>query len=390
MLVKLKNYLGMATNNKILLITVCLVSTLVFAQENVEYNSFSPGSIWNDTDGSHINAHGGGFYYEDGTYYWYGEHKDSHSLANVGVRVYKSKDLYNWENCGVALAVSNDPNSEITKGSVIERPKVVYNRNTDKYILWFHLELKDQGYAAARTGVAIGDSPLGPFTYIKSFRPNAGVWPQNFSEEQKNFNSEESKYEWWTQEWSEALEDGLYTRRDFEGGQMSRDMTVFVDDDGKAYHIRSSEENQTLHIALLTDDYLDFTDTWVRVQPGGQNEAPAVFKSGDYYYMITSGLTGWDPNAARSFRSKSMLGPWESLGNPAKGKGANLTFNSQSTYVLSVQGLKDAHIFMADRWNPKNHQDGRYVWLPIKISDGKPVINWINQWNIKDEFLNNF
>jgi len=35
---------------------------------------------------------------------------------------------------------------------------------------------------------------------------------------------------------------------------MAREMTLFVDDDGKAYHIYSSEENSTTHISLLTDD----------------------------------------------------------------------------------------------------------------------------------------
>ena len=34
---------------------------------------------------------------------------------------------------------------------------------------------------------------------------------------------------------------------------MSRDMTLFVDDDGKGYHIYSSEDNLTLHIAELTE-----------------------------------------------------------------------------------------------------------------------------------------
>ena len=171
-------------------------------------------------------------------------------------------------------------------------------------------------------------------------------------------------------------------RRDFEEGQMSRDMTVYVDDDGKAYHVHSSEENQTLHISLLTDDYLDFTDTYVRVQEGGQNEAPAVFKSGNTYYMITSGLTGWDPNPARSFKSKSMLGPWEKLGNPAVGEEAELTFRSQSTFVLPVAGKKDAYIYMGDRWNPKNHRDGRYIWLPISITNGKPEFKWHDEWDL--------
>ena len=364
-----------------------LILSLLFVEHCIPqssgYTSFTPGKIWKDLDGNHINSHGGGIYYEDGVYYWYGEHKGENSLAQVGVRVYTSKDLYNWTNKGIALSVSANPNSDITKGSVIERPKVVYNKKTGQYVLWFHLELKGQGYAAARTGLAVSDSPLGPFKYLKSFRPNAGVWPRNFSEKQKQKeNAEALKYEWWTTKWAEALKDGLYVRRDFNDGQMSRDMTVFVDDDGKAYHIHASEENQTLHISLLTDDYLDFTETWVRMQPGGQNEAPAVFKKDDYYYMITSGLTGWAPNAARSFRSKSMLGPWESLGNPAKEKGSEVTFNSQSTYILPVQGLEDFYIFMADRWNPDNHQDGRYVWLPVSFNNDKPEIYWAEEWRL--------
>lgn len=31
-------------------------------------------------------------------------------------------------------------------------------------------------------------------------------------------------------------------------------MTLFVDDDGRAYHVYSSEENSTLHISELTDE----------------------------------------------------------------------------------------------------------------------------------------
>ncbi len=46
----------------------------------------------------------------------------------------------------------------------------------------------------------------------------------------------------------------MFWMRDFEGGQMARDMTIYVDDDGKAYHIYSSEDNLTLQIAQLTDD----------------------------------------------------------------------------------------------------------------------------------------
>ena len=98
--------------------------------------------------------------------------------------------------------------------------------------------------------------------------------------------------------------------------------------------------------------------------------------------MITSGCTGWDPNAARSFKAKSIWGPWESLGNPSIGKDAELTFHSQSTYILPVEGKKNAFIFMADRWVPRNPIDGTYVWLPIKINNGKPILKWYDKWDL--------
>lgn len=44
-------------------------------------------------------------------------------------------------------------------------------------------------------------------------------------------------------------------------------MTLFVDDDGTAYHIYSSEENLTLHIAELSDDYLSHTGKYIRIFP---------------------------------------------------------------------------------------------------------------------------
>ncbi|GGF82716.1 glycoside hydrolase family 43 protein [Wenyingzhuangia marina] len=363
---------------KISLYLLLLLSINLTAQNN----SFSPGELWKDTDGTHINAHGGGILYDQGIYYWYGEHKGESNNAYVGITVYSSNDLYNWKNEGVALAVSKNPNSEIVAGSVMERPKVIYNTKTKQYVMWFHLELKGQGYEAARTAVATSDSPLGPFTYLKSHRPNKKTWPINYNEEWKKTPKEGEVQEWWSEKWYKAVKEGLFIRRDFEQGQMSRDMTVYVDDDGKAYHIHSSEENQTLHISELTDDYLDFTGKWARVDPGGQNEAPAIFKKEGIYYMITSGLTGWDPNAARSFKASSILGPWISLGNPAKGKDSDLTFYSQSTYILPIQSKKDTFIFMADRWNPKKPIDGRYIWLPIKFKDEKPIIEWKSRWKI--------
>lgn len=346
--------------------------------------SFYPGDLWFDTEGNIINAHGGGILYHDGKYYWFGEHKaEKSNAALVGVTCYSSSDLYNWKNEGIALPVSEDLSSPIVKGSTIERPKVIYNTRTGKFVMYFHLELKDRGYEAAHVGVAISDKAIGPYKFIKNGRVNAGKWPMNMTVEQQNASAGVSDFkDWWTPEWMAAIKDGLFVRRDFSGGQMSRDMTLFVDDDNKAYHIYSSEENLTLHIAELTDDYLDYTGRYIVVAPGGHNEAPAVFKKDGRYFMITSGCTGWAANAARLFVADRIMGEWKLYSNPCIGRNAELTFHSQGTYILPVPEKKDAFIFMADRWQPKNPIDGRYIWLPILFEDRLPVLKWFDSWDL--------
>ena len=332
------------------------------------------GELWFDDGGRHINAHGGGIMKYGDTYYWFGEHKDDRtSDALVGVMCYASKDLVNWRNCGVALSVT-DPapnqgndrrmrrgattNSDIEQGCILERPKVIYNPVTKKFCMWFHLELKGQGYSAARYGVAVADRPEGPYKFLYSSRANAGTWPIEGSP--MNFDE--------------------YLKRDYSTGQMARDMTLFVDDDGKAYHIFSSEENYTLHIAELTADYLHHTGRYTRMAPGGQNEAPAIFKHNGTYWMITSGCTGWAPNEARMFSAPSIWGPWTQHPNPCRGPKADKTFNGQSTFILPVNGQ---YIFMADIWRPQHPRDARYIWLPIEFEDGKPIINWKDEWQLK-------
>lgn len=347
--------------------------------------SFKPGQPWLATDSVHINAHGGGILFCKGKYYWYGEYKIAGRLGNsaqVGVSCYSSSDLNTWKNEGIALKVEeNNPESEIQKGCIIERPKVIYNTKTQKFVMWFHLELNGKGYAAARTAVAIADKPEGPYSYIKSYRPNAGVWPLQFPEAWKKAQPGEDTLKWWTDRWRKAVTEGLFVRKHFAEGQMARDMTVFVDDNGKAYHIHSSEENLTIHISELSDDYLSFTDKWMQVFPAGHNEAPAICKFKGKYYLITSGCTGWAPNAARSTVANSIWGPWEPIGNPCIGEGSETTFQSQSTYILKVEGLNNAFIFMADRWTPRNPIDGGHIWLPLLFENDKPVLRWYNEWN---------
>jgi hypothetical protein len=356
---------------------------------NKGQKTFKPGELWHDNNGIHINAHGGGMLFHQGTYYWFGEHKiegKAGNKAHVGVHCYSSGDLYNWKDEGIALTVSDDTSSLIVRECIIERPKVIYNAKTKQFVMWFHHELKGMGYKAAMTGVAVSDKVAGPYTYLRSVNPNSKQWPINYADslKTKDYNFEQIKR--WSAEWHEASRKGVFLQRDFERGQMARDMSLFVDEDGTAYHIHSSEENQTLHISELTDDYTDFTGRYTRVLEGQSNEAPAIFKKGEKYYMISSGCTGWKPNPARSAVANHPFGPWTELGNPCRGteEQVKTTFYSQSTYVLPVQEKEDVFIYMGDRWTPENAMDGRYIWLPIEFEDDKPVIRWMDEWSLND------
>lgn len=87
--------------------------------------------------------------------------------------------------------------------------------------MWMHVD--DASYNKASVGVAVSDSPSGPFEYLYSRRPN---------------------------------------------GYDSRDMTLFKDDNGIAYLIYSSMRNKELHISPLNQDYLDVTNQTARVLIG--------------------------------------------------------------------------------------------------------------------------
>ncbi|MBI9070183.1 MAG: family 43 glycosylhydrolase [Melioribacteraceae bacterium] len=368
-----------------IIMAVCIITSCTSQEQNQKI--FQPGKLWTDNNGVHINAHGGGILFHDDVYYWYGEHKIEGSIGNsaqVGVHVYSSKDLFNWHDEGIALkVVEDDSTSDIAKGAIIERPKVLYNKKTDKFVMWFHLELKGKSYAAARSGIAVSDSPAGPFEYIKSVRPNKNHWPVNVLDvHKKEINRHEVK-DLYSGGDLPAHPDSLnILGRDFNNGQMARDMNLFLDDNGKAYHIYSSEENSTLHISELTDDFQNYSGKYIRLFAGKFNEAPAMFKRNGKYYLITSGCTGWAPNAARSAVAESIWGEWKELSNPCIGEMSELTFNSQSTFVLEIKGGKDQFIFMADRWNPENPIDGRYIWLPIQFEEDKIKLEFIGKWDM--------
>ncbi len=316
---------------------VAATAAAVLAEEKQEKQAFRPGAVWLDTEGQPINAHSAGILRQDGTYYWFGEKRGRQQQA-LGVNVYSSSNLYDWKPEGTALApVEGDRNHDLARGCVIERPKVLFNEKTKKYVMWFHLELRGRGYSAARAAVAVSDKAAGPYQFLGSMRPN---------------------------------------------GNMSRDMTLYKDKDGAAYLVYASRDNQDLRICRLADDYLAPTDKDVVVS-SDTREAPAIFEHQGTYYLITSGCSGWNPNAANYYTAGQLLGPWTRHDNPMRGPDAGRTFGGQSTFVLPVRSRDGAFIFLADRWNGRgNLIDSRYLWLPIRFEDGGLVIPWQDQWDL--------
>ena len=163
--------------------------------------------------------------------------------------------------------------------------------------------------------------------------------------------------------------------------KLARDMNLFVDDDGIAYHIYSSEENSTLHISQLTDDYTSYSGKYARFFPGRFMEAPALFKQKGKYYLIMSGCTGWAPNAGRSAVASSIWGPWKELEIRLGERTRRCRFILRARTYCLYPAMRIAFIYMGDRWTPENAIDGRYIWLPIRFEGEQPVIEWQSEWS---------
>ncbi|NQX13812.1 family 43 glycosylhydrolase [Microbacteriaceae bacterium VKM Ac-2855] len=370
-----------------------------------EYATFRPGQEWLDTSGAVIQAHGGQVVPSTDSqgravYYLYGEDRTNGTFSSPGVHVYRSTDLYNWEDRGVALrslssraqfdepyfrslydgytsvqkdAVYRDLGTVPTPGvtpPIIERPKVIYNKATGKWVMWAHMDgpsaTSTAQYAKANAGVAIADSPEGPFRYIDSYRLNY------------------------------APEDAVPANRAFGNKGMARDMNLFVDDDGSGYIIYSSEENATMFISKLNAAFTDLATPADRAVQGvdynrifvnESRESPAIFKHDDRYFLITSGTTGWNPNPSRWASTTDILGAWTPGGDPFPSWAQGNSWNSQPSSVVPVDRENGEYIYMGDRWNGGDDlRNAQMVWLPITMGEGGDslAIDVRDEWKLED------
>jgi hypothetical protein len=302
----------------------------ISAHAQIKKDTIKPGELWPDDRGKHIQAHGGGIIKIGKIYYWFGEDRSKDNDPEKRyVACYSSTDLTHWKFRNQVIKTADPEN--FGKGFVLERPKVFYNSQTRKFVMYLHMD--NGSYSAARVGVAICDKVDGDYKYLKSFRPL---------------------------------------------GHESRDIGQFIDDDGMAYLI-FEDRPYGFRIARLSDDYLD-VDKEICLIPAHMEGGALVHYKG-LYYAIGSELTGWNANPNKYATATSLAGPWSAFKDIAPAE--TNTYGSQSTMMLKVVGKKTTTvIFMADQWKPQTQWESTYLWLPLEIGEGKLWLQKPGPWKL--------
>lgn len=349
------------------------------------YHAFYPGQVWLDTDGKRIQAHGGSLMHIDGTYYWYGENKEKTTgkddIWTWGVRCYTSKDLYNWEDKGLIIEPDlENLESSLHPSSMLDRPHIIYNQTTQKYVCWLKIMHQDGNQTET---VLTANHILGPYTVVRE-----GLKPL---------------------------------------GMSAGDFDLAVAPDGKAYYYFERVHSETI-CADLTEDYTDVTGYYSahfpRISPPYVREATAHFYRKGKHYLLTSGTTWYLPNPSEIAVADTWHGPYKLLGNPHRYDESMTSFHSQVSCVFKVPGKKDLYIACADRWLPEHteleykdyektfvrmfHEDevirkegeqeggkllmgiggntsiADYVWLPLRFEDDMVYIDWRDEWSLDD------
>lgn len=357
------------------------------------YDSFRPGEVWLDTAGKPIQAHAGSLIAVGDTFYWYGENKEftdgQSGIESWGIRFYRSRDLYNWEDLGALIAPDErDPTSPLSPSVYPERPHILFNRHTGKFVCW--IKIRGVTKEQFRT-VLEADAITGPWRMVhRELRP-AGLAAGDFD---------------------------------------------FVQDPDTGKTVMYFENDHRRIVCIdLTDDYLDVTGEWTEHLPGKppySREAPAAFRRDGRLYVTTSGLSGYFPNPSRVAVASGMHEPFTDLGLLHRDDKTETSFGSQISDIFKVPGKRDLYIALADRWLPELWEDpqfqsgemsrlvrngiekatstprqqmtpaeqlalskavmltkvntsiSRYVWLPVTFEGDRPVIRWQDEWRLSD------
>lgn len=306
-------------------------STLLILCGNTlaQTQSIKNGISWYDTEGNLIQAHGSSIIKHEGLYYMVGEDRTEPWVFNA-VNLYSSTDLINWKfRNEIVDRNTNTHLSERTR--IVERPCLVYNPNTKKFVLWVKYQNGD--YTNDKAAVFSSNTIDGKYTYHKEFKP---------------------------------------------GGYDSNDGNLFEDTDGSVYYISRSKESKGLNIHKLTSDFLNVESTSILFAGEGR-EAPVLMKKGNTYYLISSGLSGWDPNPlkyATSTASSPMTG-WSGLTTISD----RMSYDSQPTSYLQISGTSDtSYFYVGDRWKDPALPESKTVIYPLTLSNGTIDIQYVYEF----------
>ena len=280
-----------------------------------QWTTITNGPKWMDTDGRPVLANGGNFLRKDGVWYLVGE--DRTNTWTPDVNLYSSTDFQHWK-FEHKIIKNRVTHPDLGRRRMIERPKLLFCEETQKYVVWCHWESRD--YSASEAAVFECDSVNGDYEYVWSGRP-------------------------------------METK--------SRDCNVFVDNDGTTYFISTTDENQNLGLFMMMTDYRRVFTKTVLCE-GQRREAPAIVHIDDMYYMISSACTGWDPNQAKLTVSKNLHYGWSPLFNI----GDRIAYDTQASSILTIAGTEGTtYLYVGDRWMDPTLPESKIIILPIEWRD---------------------
>ncbi len=161
------------------------------------------------------------------------------------------------------------------------------------------------------------------------------------------------------------------------------DFTVWKDNEQAWVIFNCGHKN--VAVADLREDYLGVTGkySWHMPNQGPPSgrEGLAIMKANGKYFIISSGTTGYHPNAAQYAVAGNIHGPYRIKGNPCSGDKAETTYAAQSRNILQLPWDKGTYILIADRWNPGDLSSSTNVWLPIKVRQDSLSVEWKDSWS---------
>ena len=266
-----------------------------------------PGKTWRDTQGKRIQAHAGAVWYENGTYYWYGENKEhtdgKNGIWTSGIRCYTSLDLYNWEDQGLIIPPSDNPASNLHNTKRVDRPHII-KTDAGRYVCWIKLSGAEACFV-----ILSAEGILGPWQV-----------------EKENY---------------------------YPFGMKVGDFDIIRDEESGRHYLYMDADHEAIVCFELSCDGLSAEHEVSRSYAGLHapfcREGVSLFEHGGRKYMLSSGMTGYIPNQSDSAQAERWTDAFQPIGDPHVDDPTLSSFNSQISKIFKVEGKENLFIAMADR-----------------------------------------